>query len=212
MFREKLHKDPNKRGYLYIRDSFYKRDKRTLKKTPKKLSDGTASKKRGKYSKKKDIYCGRIYEVELKRIESFRDYLENNNKDYLKQINKLDFNHLIDEFVKYLLYIYDVNIDEFYSSKKKVYTFADGYCSQDTIKWLKRFNLSSDFYSKSQMKRFYNRCQDCSIFDEDVIQILYLKLIPDIHNKEDIKEEIQNLKTKRLQKKTFHDLMSFMKQ
>jgi hypothetical protein len=212
MFREKLHKDPNKRGYLYIRDSFYKRDKRTLKKTPQKLGDGTATKNRGKYSKKKDIYCGRIYEVELQNMESFRNYLKKQNKDYITYLNKLDFNQIIDEFVKYLLYIYNINIDEFYDSKKKVYTFADGYCSKETINWLKQFNLNSDIYSKSQMKRFYNRCQDCSIFDEEIINLLYLKLIPDIYNKEDIKQEIQNLQKTRLQKKTFKDLMSFMKQ
>ena len=210
MFREKLSKKPNERGYLYIRDTYYERDKRTLKRKPSIYGNGSAKEERGKYSKKKDIYCGKIHEVEVQKIESFKYYIKKESRDYIFYITNTEFNDLIDKFVEYLLYIYEIPKGDFYNSKKQVYTFAEGFCSKDIINWLKSFKLNTNYYSYSEIKRFYNRCQDCSIFDEDIINALYLKLVPDI-DREEIKKEIEDLKKIKMQKENFKDLMGFLK-
>jgi hypothetical protein len=210
MFREKLSKDPTQRGYLYIRDSYYQRDKRTLKRKPAKLSNGLAQKNRGKYSKKKDIYCGKIQETKVKVIESFKQFIQKEQKDYLIYITNCEFEELIDKFVEYILYIYDIDQEEFYNQKKKAYTIGEGFCSKEIINWLKSFKLGPNYYSYSEIKRFYNRAQDCGIFDEDVINSLYLKLVPDV-DREEIKKEIEELQKIKMQKENFNDLMGFLK-
>lgn len=210
MFREKLHKDPNQRGYLYIRESYYERDKRTHKRKPSKLCDGTATKERGKYSKKKDIYCGKIHEIEIKIIENFEGYLKKQNKEYLEFKINSKFDDLIDEFVKYLLYIYELDEDEFYNGKKRVYALGDGYLSKETIIWLKNFEINGNYDNFNEIKRFSFRCQDCGIYDEDIINTLYLKLVPKIDER-DIKEEIEELENQDEKREGFTNLRNFLK-
>lgn len=198
MFREKLIQNSNERGYLYIRDSIYVRDRRTLKRIPKKLGDGKATKERGKYSKKKDIYCGRIQEVSPKNLISFEEYLQMENIDSTLFKISFDFNEILDKFVKYVLYIYELTIDEFYKGKKKTFTIGEGFMSPIILDWFSKFEIKGSFHSSREFKRFFNRAQDCGIFDEGIIQILYLKLIPEVE-KEDLLKEIENLKEIKLE-------------
>ena len=179
MFREKLGRFFEKRGYLYIRESVYVRDKRTLKRKPPKLCNGKATKERGKYSKKKDIYCGKIHEVELKRIITFREYIENTlKKDYLEFKINAKFDSLVDSFVRYLLYLYEIDEEEFYLGQKKVFVIGEGYLSKETIGWLKRFNVKTRFDNPKEIERFTYRCEDVGIHDGDIINTLYIKLVP----------------------------------
>ncbi|MDA3855732.1 MAG: hypothetical protein PF569_05710 [Candidatus Woesearchaeota archaeon] len=192
MFREKFTNFKQSRGYLYIRESEYVRDKRTLKRKPSKLGDGTATKDRGKYSKKKDIYCGKILEIDIKFVETFKDYIEKQDKDYFEYKLNLKYEELIDEFTNYLLYIYDIDKDNFFNGKKAVYVVGNGYLSRETINWLKRFNIKGNYESSKEIGRFTYRCEDVGIFDEDTINSLYLKLVPQV-NKEDMLEEINSI-------------------
>lgn len=210
MFREKLTKDKEKRGYLYIRESYYERDRRTLKRKPARLCDGSAAKDRGKYSKKKDIYCGKIHEIDIKKFESFEEFILKNHKDFLEFKLKLTFDELIDEFVKYLLYIYEIDYNDFENEKKKVYCISDGYLSKDIVSWLKKFKINGNFNNRSEFRRFYYRCKDCAIFDDDVINSLYLKMIPDVDTQE-IKEEIEKLQDTKKEYKNFSNLKDFLK-
>lgn len=193
MFREKLIPGSSERGYLYIRDSVYIRDRRTLKKIPKKFGCGKATKERGKYSKKKDIYCGRIIEIKPKNLISFKEYLEKENIDSTLFKISFGFKEILERFVEYILYVYDLKSIDFYSKRKKVYTVGEGYMSPIILNWFTKFEIKGNFHSSKEFKRFYNRAQDCGIFDEEIIQILYLKLIPEVE-KEDLLKEIQNLK------------------
>lgn len=184
MFREKLTNFQEKRGYLYIRESFYQRDRRTLKRKPSKLGDGSATKERGRYSKKKDIYCGKIYEIEPKRLDTFKYYVENKEGiDFLNFKLKHKFEEIIDMFVKYLLYIYEIDEDDFYNGKKKVYTVNEGYLSRETILWTKRFTFRLDFDNPKEIERFTYRCEDSGIYDDEIINTLYVKLVPNVDNK-----------------------------
>lgn len=198
MFREKLIPGTDKRGYLYIRDSVYERDKRTLKRIPKKFGDGTATKQRGKYSKKKDIYCGKIIEITPFNLISFNEYLENEKQDVTLFKISYNFEEILEKYLEYIFYVYEIEKEEFYSNKKKVYTIGEGYMSPIITNWFKKFEIRGNFHSSKEFKRFYNRCQDVGIFDEEIIQILYLKLIPEVE-KEDIIKEIEKLKKIKLE-------------
>jgi len=208
MFREKLTKNPNERGYLYIRDSYYKRDRRTLKR--KKTGDGTAYKQRGKYSKKKDIYCGRIYEKELIKVITFKEYIESHDENFLNIKLESDFEELIDIFVGYLLEIYGIDQEEYLAKQKKVYAIGNGYLSKDTIKWIKNFNINGNADNPNEMKRFAYRCADVGIFDEDIINILYVKLIPEI-DKQYLEDELYELNTREDNKMSAVNLKDFLK-
>lgn len=209
MFREKFTNFKQSRGYLYIRESQYVRDKRTLKRKASKLCDGTATKDRGKYSKKKDIYCGKILEIEIKFVETFRNFIENQDKEYFEYKLNLKYEELIDEFMDYLLYIYDIDKDDFFNGKKAVYVVGNGYLSRETINWLKRFNIKGDYESSREIGRFTYRCEDVGIFDEETINSLYLKLVPQV-NKEDMLEEIKSIQ-KSNEVKEYKSYKDFMK-
>ncbi len=204
MFREKLKSDKNQRGYLYIRDSVYLRDKRTLKKTPRKKGDGIATKERGKYSVKKDIYCGKIIEVSLKNVITFAEFLllQNQTIDMLKDMS---YDDIINTYIKYVLYVYQIEAMDFFSNNKQVYTVGDGYFSLLILKWFKQFSVKTYLPSIKDFERFYYRCQDCGIFDDELIHILYLKFMPEI--KQETKETKQVI-----QKNTYNSLTDFIKE
>lgn len=208
MFREKYNSFSTKRGYLYIRESIYKRDKRTLKKKPSKLGDGTATKERGKYTIKKDTYCGKIYEINIKYILTFEDYLRKEYKDFdfINYKTKSTFDIITDNFIDYLLYCYDLDKEEFFTGKKKVYQINSGYLSKETILWLKRFQFNKNPYSKTESNRFFNRCLDIGIFEEEIIKLLYSKLLPDDIQQEKEEDE-KKLEFKRLKLNKYRDFM-----
>ncbi len=209
MFREKLTKNPEERGYLYIRESYYQRDRRTLKKKPFKLCGGTASKERGKYSKKKDIYCGKIYEKDIVIIETFKDYVKKDTKDFTKFKINSTFDEITDKFVNYLIYLYGIDKEE-YEQQKKVYAIGDGYLNPKIITWLKSFQIKGDYNSPSEIERFTYRCQDCGIFDEEIINLLYVKIVPEVQ-RDEIVAEIKLMQKSKNHKLEYKNLYDFLK-
>lgn len=202
MFREKYNSSSDKRGYLYLRETVYERDGRTYKRKPAKFGDGKATKNRGKYSKKKDTYLGKIEEIQLKKILTFDDYLKNEkniNNIFEHKLN-LNFDSLLDLFIEYLLFIYELEKEEFEKpKKKKVYNINEGYFSPITMDWIRRFRINSNYTNPNEMYRFSNRCKDSGIFDEQVIESLYTKLSPideKLLAEEEKNKEIQKLKIK----------------
>jgi len=208
MFREKYNSLSEKRGYLYIRESVYKRDKRTLKKKPSKLGDGSATKERGKYTIKKDTYCGKINEIQIINILTFRDFLYRQYKDHNFTDYKINsnFDKILDDFIDYLLYSYDLDKKDFFEGKKKVYQVNSGYLSKETLAWLKRFQFNKNPYSQTESRRFTNRCLDIGVFDEEIIQLLYSKLLPD-DIQEEKEEHEKELEFKRLKLNKYRDFM-----
>ena len=214
MFREKLRANSDERGYLYIRETVYTRDGRTLKRIPRKLGNGEATKNRGKYSKKVDIYCGRIIEKQLIHFINFSDWVEKKGIDFTIFKLNSDFNEILDEFINYVLYIYDIDYLEFYESEtKKVFALGNGFISPIVISWLKRFNINGNPNNLSELKRFAYRCQDCCIFDDEIVHLLYLKMVPEVFSA-DIAEEIKNMRFAKMfdEKEKFNGLKSFLKE
>lgn len=180
MFWIKTNNLKTKNDYLYLRETIYIRDKRSLKRIPRKLGNGDATKNRGKYSKKKDIYCGRIYNIEIKYIITFRNYLEeikNYTQDFLEYKLNSSFDKILYDFIDYLIYIYEIEKDEFFGTKKKVYFTGNGFFCKETVDYILRFVVKKgSFDNKKELERFALRCQDSGIYDEEIISILYMKL------------------------------------
>lgn len=217
MFREKYNSFSEKRGYLYIRETIYKRDGRTLKRKPARLGDGSATKERGKYSIKKDTYCGKITEdIFLKYIITFNEFVSNilktdkktKYKDFLEYKTKSSFDDIIDDFTLYLIYIYNLDKEDFFTGKKQVYAINNGYFSRDTIEWVRRFKINPKNYYTKEMQRFAFRCHDVGIYDEDIINLLYLKLNPEIdQNILSENENNEDLEVKKLKLKNYRNFI-----
>ncbi len=212
MLWEKRSSLKQKRGYLYIRETIYERDKRTLKKIPHKLCDGTASAQRWKYSKKKDIYCGKIIEeIDLIHFITFREYISQiKGEDFLEYKTKSSFDIILDDFVNYLLYSHNLDRDDFYEGKKRAYSISSGFLSREGISFLKRFNVKQNSLQQKEIERFANRCLDTSIYDEEVIMLLYMKLIPEDDSNE-LKQELEE-KFEELESQSHNKLRDFIKQ
>ena len=214
MFREKLRANSDERGYLYIRETIYERDGRTLKRIPRKLGNGEATKNRGKYSKKIDIYCGRIIEKKIIHFINFSDWINNKGLDFhIFKLNS-DFNTILNEFINYILYIYEIDYLEFHeSSIKKVYALGSGFISPIVISWLKRFNINGNPNNLSELKRFAYRCQDCCIFDDEIVHLLYVKMIPK-ELSDNLANEIKDMRFAKMfdEKKKFSGLKGFLKE
>lgn len=196
-----------KKGYLYLRETIYERDRRTLKRIPKKNGDGSATKERGKYSKKKDIYCGKIREAEPKHLITFNSYMEKVHEDFLEYKMNRSFDGIIDDFINYLLYIHEIDKEEFFDKKKKVvYYIGNGFLSKETIDYLKRFNLRNE--SENELERFSNRCQDIGIYDEDIIGTLYMKL----SEQNNILSKTEIEVNPKIEKKEYNKYRDFMKE
>ena len=212
LWEKKDLKNPNKRGYLYLRESIYKRDKRTHTRKANKLGSGKATKERGKYTKKKDIYCGKIQEMKPISLITFEEYLALEDIKYLEFKLKSEFKAILDKFVEYILYMYGIDKKVFEKSKPKIaYELNGGYLSPITLEFITDFTIrTKNSDNKNEIERFANRCYDAGIFDQDIIMTLYTKITPEIENKEEIEAEIRDLKENKLIKqkhKTFQDFM-----
>lgn len=203
-------KNPEKGGYLYLRETLYIRDKRSLTRKPRKLGSGKAYENRSKYSKKKDIYCGKIVSIEPKHFISYQKYLEDSGEDYTEFKINSRFDNLLDSFIDYLLYINEIDKEEFQNGNKIAYSLANGFLSRETISFIKRFQTRGDPEDTKEIQRFSFRCEDSGIFDEDIIMNLYIKLIP-THDIKDIKEEIDELNKKKLIEKQFKNFRDYMR-
>lgn len=192
-------------GYLYLRETIYSRDRRTLMRKPKKFGTGKAFRERAKYSSKKDIYCGLIEKPSMVKFMTFKQFVEEElHHDFLEF--KLDraFDELIFSFVDYILVSYGLDKEEFFkNSPKKTYYVADGYLSPLIIDFLLRFNLKSQ--TNKELERFARRCKDACIFDDEIISALYAKLLPS--KIEALDEDHENMK-----EKNYDTMMDFLQQ
>ena len=209
LWEKKSLKEPEKRGYLYLRETLYIRDKRSHIRKPKKLGSGKAYFERGKYSKKKDIYCGKIIEIAPVHFLTFENYIEKIGYSYLEYKLNVKFNELVDGFVNYLLYIHEITAEMFNSKPKKAFELGSGYLCQQTIDFLKSFTVRHNEDNKRELERFAFRCEDAGIYDTDVIATLYTKIMPAVD--ESIKEELEELKKHRNTKKQFQSFRDFVK-
>ena len=202
MFWIKKSNFKQKNGYLYLRETVYIRDGRTLKRTPRKLGDRTTTNQRGKYSKKKDIYCGKVVEITPQIILTFSEFILNKRKkEFLEYKVHASFDRLLDDFVSYVLKIHKIKKKDFYSKKKQAYQIANGFFCPQTLDYVRRFIVKGNADSHTEIERFANRCQDASIYDENVIMSLYSKLMPDRQG--EIIDEVKELeKTKISSKQT----------
>ncbi len=208
MLWEKKTSIGQKFGYLYLRETIYIRDKRTIRKKRNPLNP--AKNQRAKYSKKKDIYCGKIEEITLKIPISFNEYIEIENKDYLKYKLENSFEDILDDYVNYLLYIHQIE-KNLYETKKIAFKLANSYLSKETINFIKRFELRGNSNSFREIQRFANRCEDAGIFDLDIIMLLYIKRIPNKKEAIKLKEEIDLLSKEKLQSICSSNLREFIK-
>jgi len=206
MFWIKKSKTDKNSGYLYLRETLYIRDKRSLKRKPRKLGDGSGKLNRSKYSKKIDTYCGRVFDVEPVHLDTFNSYIEKKtNMDFLEYKLSSSFDEILADFTNYLLYLFTIDREEFYSEKKKVYFTGVGFLCKETIEWVRKFNLRGSSENKNELERFGNRCQDMGIYDVDIIGLLFTKL----SNTKDIMEEEIDVST--LETKEYANFKSFMK-
>jgi hypothetical protein len=208
LWEKKNTKSPEKRGYLYLRETIYVRDGRTLKRKPKKLGDGSGAKNRGKYSIKKDIYCGKIIPLKMVKFNSFRDFLGFDSDKYLDYRLHSEFGIILEDFISYLIDIFEISRDDF-ENKKQAYEIAGGYLSLITIDFLKRFIVRVGFDEKVEIERFANRCVDCGIFDNDVIIALFTKIAPEEYT--DVREELESLKKEKMDSSSHDSMMDFMR-
>jgi len=208
---ERPSKFKDKKGYLYLRETIYVRDGRTLKRSRNSF-DGTATKERGKYSKKKDIYCGKIIEPEMKKILDFRQFIESKGIDYLKFKTESSFDKILDNFVEFLLEMYGLDKKNVFNSKKKqAFQISTGFLCPQTIDFVKKYSpRSQNVGNPKDLERFSNRCLDTGIFDEEVIMSLYLKLFPE-EDVKDFKKEIEELEEHKLDDVSTKNLYGFLK-
>jgi len=208
LWEKKNTKNPDVRGYLYLRETVYVRDGRTLKRKPKKLGDGSGARNRGKYSIKKDIYCGKIVPMKMVKFLSFKQFIGKNDDEFLDYRLHSDFFIILNDFVDYLINIFEIDKDEF-ENKKISYEVAGGYLSKITIDFLTRFVIRNGFDEKVELERFANRCLDCGIFDNDIIIALFSKIAPEDYT--DFALELESMKKFKVDSKEFNDFSDFMR-
>lgn len=184
------------RGYLYLRISEYKRDRRTLKRKPRHLGDGSAHKERNKYIVKKDIYLGKIHQLTPSSFMSFQDYIImqlQKEKDYLQYVLHTPFEEMVFDFISYLSELYEIPLpiskkEIIHSSfenlltsnfSKKTYALkTGGFFNIILCKRVLDFEPSQkEIVHTRDFELFSNRCIDAGFFDEYVQMALYLKLL-----------------------------------
>lgn len=208
LWEKKNTKKPDVRGYLYLRETIYVRDGRTLKRKPKKLGDGSGARNRGKYSIKKDIYCGKIVPMPMKKFTSFKQFLNKDDDTYLDYRLDSDFDVILNEFISYLLDIFEIEREDF-ETKKISYEVGVGYLSLITLDFLRRFVVRKGFEENVEIERFANRCMDCAIFDNEIIIALFSKIAPEDYT--DVREELESLKSHKNERKEYDKFSDFMR-
>lgn len=191
LWEKKNLKNLEKRGYLYLRETIYVRDGRTLKRKPKKLGDGSGARNRGKYSVKKDVYCGKIVPCFMKKFLSFKEFLKLDDDCFFDYRLNSEFLVILEDFIRYLVFIFEIDETEF-EKKNFAYEIAGGFLCEKTIDFLKRFVVRSGFDERVEIERFANRCLDCGIFDNEVIISLFSKIAPEDYK--DVRSEIESLR------------------
>lgn len=202
--------------YLYLRYSQYQRDKRTLKRKPRKLGEGTFD--QNKYIKRKDIYLGKLIELpNPQKIFFFREYLENKEiNNFQKYIHETNYKDLFNKYIEYMIEFYQIDKEELFSSDKHiVFDVAGAYISKRLIEWVNSFEFHQkrDPKDEKELDRFAARCEFIGIIDIEVISALYQKICPEIENEDIInalKEEIEEMNKLKLPSKEIDNLREFL--
>lgn len=208
------------RGYLYLRESVYIRDKRTLQRKPKHLGDGSKHKNRNQYIKKKDTYLGKIIEISPSRYMSFQDYIISHiqkESDFLYYVLQYSFEEIFYDCISYLeeIYEFDIHIskkdlklleDKILRLKIKTYALkTGGFFNIILFKRAFEFECRKENeISKVDFNNFSARCFDCGIVDEYIQIVLYSKLIH-TQNLEELEEEIAQLQFNQLHEKKIEE-------
>lgn len=230
---KQIRENSQERGYLYLRVSEYKRDKRTLKRKPRHLGDGSAHKERNKHIVKKDIYLGKIHELTPSSFMSFQDYIIlqlQKESDYLQYVLHASFEEIVFDFISYLQELYEIPIsiskqELIHSSftevlnhplSKKTFSLKiGGFFNIVLLKRVFDFSpLHTDEISNRDFELFSNRCLDTGIFDEYIQMVLYLKLI-NTNSLDSVEEELASYYLNgdmniTLREKSFEDFMRKM--
>jgi len=209
-------KNQGKNHYLYWRYSVYERDKRTLKRKPRRLGDGTFN--RNKYTKRKDYYLGKLIKLDPpKKIFFFQQYLKKQNIENLKLfLAEKSYEEIFDSYVEYIIELNEIDKEELFNKNKQIaYEMPLGYISQRLIQWVHSFEFNSklDPTDEKELDRFAGRCEFIGISDPDIISALYQKICPEI-DMEDIKkalqEEIKELEKSKLKTMKYEDFKDFL--
>lgn len=229
---KQIKENSESRGYLYLRESIYIRDKRTLQRKPKHLGDGSKQKERNKYIKKKDTYLGKINEIIPNYYLSFEDYIISHiqkETDFLYYVLQYSFDEIFFDYIDYLQEIYSFQISvsqdmiKYYGIKKefdslKTITYAlktGGFLNIVLIQRAYTFQCRIvDEVSKTDFNNFSARCFDCGIVDEYIQIVLYSKLINAV-NVQELEEEIAQLRIekeneKKVEENSFESFMRSM--
>lgn len=226
---KQIKENSQERGYLYLRLSEYRRDKRTLKKKAKHLGDGSAYKERNKHIVKKDYYLGKIIEITPNSFLSFQDYilvqLQKEN-DYLNYILHNSFEEIYFDFISYLQELYNFPItiskqeikhtsfDSLLLQKKSKKTYAlktGGFFNIILLKRVYDFTPQKrDEITQNDFNNFSNRCLDAGIFDEYIQMILYIKTL-NTQIAQSVEEEIFQLDINTLQNRAENSFEDFMR-
>ncbi|MCA9486265.1 hypothetical protein H6501_04965 [Candidatus Woesearchaeota archaeon] len=176
--------------YLYLRETLYKRDKRSLCRKSPRQGTGKATKERAKYTKKHDIYCGKITSPQLLHFISFEEYLSKKQEDFTKYKLEVSFDELLDDYTDYLLYMYNLKKEDLASKPKQAYKVAGGYLCPATLQFIREFKPRQNLDLKTELERFSFRCEEAGISDKDIIASLFLKRFPrEEQNEEGLQEE-----------------------
>ncbi len=213
------------RGYLYLRESIYSRDRRTLQRKPKHLGDGSKQKERNKYIKKKDTYLGKINEISPDFYLTFENYIISHiqkEQDFLYYVLQYKFDEIFFDYIDYIQELYTLPIsiskntikyygikEEFTNLKSKTYELKTGGFL-NIILINRAFNFECrkvSEVSSTDYNNFSARCFDCGITDEYIQIVLYSKLIH-VENIQELEEEIAQLKIQKEQEKS-HEEDSF---
>lgn len=209
-------KNQGKNHYLYWRYSVYERDKRTLKRKPKKLGDGTFN--QNKYIKRKDYYLGKLVQLQPpQKIFFFQEFLKKKNITNLKLfLAEKNYDEIFNLYVEYIIELHDIDKNELFENNTKiVYETPMGYLSKRLIQWVHsfEFNPRLDPMDEKELDRFAGRCEFIGISDPDVISALYQKICPEI-DEEDIRkalqEEIKELEKQKLKSMKYEDFKDFL--
>jgi len=201
--------------YVYLKESVYVRDKRTMTRKPRKLGSGNFN--QNKYVTKKETYIGKLVKIETpKQFYLYETFLLNRDiKDFNKFLEEIEYDALFDSYLEYLHELYNITKEDFEKKNIVYYTDSCIYFSLKLIDWTKSFKFSPKYHhtDRKEMERFIDRCELIGIIHKQVIMALYEKLCPKRDENEMIAEmqrEIDGLDKKKMKKLTVSDIKDFI--
>lgn len=201
--------------YVYLKESVYIRDKRTMTRKPRRLGSGTFN--QNKYVKKKETYIGKLVKIDKpEKFYLYEKYLEEKGIiDSDKHISETEYGELFDSYLGYLNELYEISSEDLEKTNIVYYTDSCIYFSKKLTDWAKSFKFSPKYHhtDKKEMERFIDRCELIGIVHKGVITALYEKLCPKIDEKEmmaEMQNEFEEMDKKKLKKLTVSELRDFI--